>query len=164
MTPPAEISLKTKIEALRVLPDQVRKNPDDAVNRLFFAARNGAISHVLREFEHHFQDQGFQVRAAWKETSFPGVIIALTLHDKRTGRTDRHIHVTRDSVIPPTEMVSTLAYTLKSIDAGAYYGGRKPKVAEDFDTILGSEEFKTLATGLVNGVNYPFTYASHSSF
>ena len=156
---------ESKVEATKQLRHDLSKTPSDVINRLFFAARNGAISLLLRRLEHYFGDKGFDVRAKWSESSFPGVTIKLVMHDKRRGEHTRSISVDRESVLASSSSVpSSLCYKLKGIHNGEYYRSRKPKVAIDFDEILGSEDFRLLAIEWVNGVNYPFEYESQSSF
>lgn len=150
----------------RQLKQLVKSGGDhDTINRLFFAARNGAIAYLLGRLEHYFADQDLMVRAAWKETSFGGPTVSLVLRDKRTGEHERRLSCGRDQVHPSSDSrVSTLVYKLKDIQADEYYRGRKPKIAEQFDEILASAEFARLAGEWINGVNYPFTYESHSCF
>lgn len=152
------------ITALKGFSAGVRQDPAKVVNPLFFAARNGAIERVLRSLEHHFQDQELAVRARWEETSMPGVSIKLVLTDKRTGEHERRLWLKRDSVAPDSAFGSTLVYSLDKVVAGAYYGGRKPKIADAFDGVLTAPDFEAFAHRLISGVNYPFTHESHSSF
>jgi hypothetical protein len=159
----ADVSLKDKRLALRQLPAQFKEGPSDILNRLFFSARNGAIASLLRDFEHYFADQGLSVRAHWEECSMRAPRVSLRLVDKRTGQHDRHIYLVRE-VEPADNVPSQCVYGVSSIDTGAYYPHRTPKIAEQFDAILASAEFQALAPKLVNGANYPFQYESFSSF
>lgn len=157
-------SFTAKCAELKKLPKDISAAPQDIINRLFFAARNGAISHLLREFEGHFRDRGLDVRAQWKESSMGSPCITLTLHDKRKGEHVRYLWLNRTDEVSSSSLPSTLVYELKSIQAGEYYPRRKPQVAIDFDDVLQTAEFEALARTWVNGANYPFAYESHSSF
>lgn len=158
------VTLETKIAAMEDLGRTFAADPKDAFAHLFFAARNGAISNLLLIFEHYFQDRGFAVRAAWKETSFPGVSVELVLNDKRTGEHERRLQIDRQTTRAPEALGSQLVYALKAVHAGAYYRNRKPQVAVDFDAILETQDFHEFVSMLVLGANYPFAYESHSSF
>ena len=153
-----------KVEATKQLRHDMSKTPSDVFNRLFFAARNGAISLLLRRLEHYLGDAGYVVRANWKETSFPGVMIKLVMHDKRSGEHTRSISIDRESVMPSSALPSSLCYKLNRIHNGEYYRSKKPKIAVDFDELLGSEAFAIRVAEWVNGVNYPFEYEGQSSF
>ena len=159
-----EKALTQALEKLETFEASIENNSSDTVNRLFFAARNGAISHLLRSFEHHFHTLGFDVRASWEESSFPGVCVVLIAHDKRTGHHTRRLHLERTSPGKPNSLPSDLVYALSSVQVGEYYPHRKPKVAERLDDELASESFHKMAAELIDGANYPFVYTSHSSF
>jgi hypothetical protein len=153
-----------KVTATEALGKTLATAPLEAVNGLFFMARNGAISHLLRAFEHHFQEQGMTVRAAWHETSFPRTAVRLTLKDKRGGEHARSLAIERTVATRDARVPSELVYALQSIQVSEYYRGKPPKAAVDFDAVLATPAFEALARTLINGANYPFTYASHSSF
>ena len=134
---------------------------DDLTNRLFFMAKNGAISRILREFEHFFMDKDMKVKAEWNENS-TSTYILLTLFSKNNEHT-RTIQINREVMHPEPEGISPCIYSLKSILNGAYYSARKPKVAVELDELLGGGEFFVLAEKSIIGVNYPFCYESQSS-
>lgn len=157
-------TLEQKKAALQALPKATRENPTQVVSGLFFAARNGAISHLLRVLEMFFRERGMDVAAAWNETSMGKPFIALTLRDRRTGEHTRRLWLDRSTQGMMSELSSMLVYALDSVETGAYYGTRKPKIADDFDAALATPAFEAMARKLVNGANYPFAYESHSSF
>jgi hypothetical protein len=158
------LSPEAKIKAFKALTAASRLDPAKALNELFFAARNGAIERVLRVLEQHFRDKGLTVTASWHETSMPGVAIYLELNDKRTGKHTRRLILERESMQPHHDHFSVLIYRLKEVVSGEYYGGRIPKVGEALSAVMQEPTFKVWTTQLVNGVNYPFTYESHTSF
>lgn len=146
----------------QALESAFRSQPKDVLNRLFFAARNGAISNMLREVERYFRDRDLEVRADWKESSFGSPHVELVLVDKRTGEHKRMVMLKRTDA-GTRDLPSNLVYTLEGIDVGAYYT-RKPKIAETFETLLADEGFQTQMRLWVAGTNHPFEYRSHSSF
>lgn len=152
---------KAKVAAAKALQSQLESDPNAIVQGLFFAARNGAISHVLREVETFFAARGLVLKAKWKETSMPGTHVELLLKERHL----RRLWIDRNTFAPGDRpMMSMVLYALKSVQVGDYYGGRKPKIAEEFDAVLESEAFKAQAESWINGLNYPFAYVSHSSF
>jgi len=155
-----DLSFEQKKQALAELGDQLKNKPSDLLNHLFFMGKNGAIAHLLREFEHYFRDKGFVVTADWDEHS-RGAAVRLVFTDKKKGEHCRTIYLER-SVERATEAVSPCMYAVKSIDTSEYYRVM-PKFAVDLQEVLSTEEFQALASRLVNGANYPFTYASKSS-
>ena len=151
-------------QGLKNFVTQMEKDPSDLFNRLFFAARNGAISYLLLQVDAYFRDQGFAVKSHWSESSFGPPVIKITLLDKKTGEHERSVFLNRDVVGREAETHSACVYSLKQVSAGAYYRSRKPAIAENFDQVLGSEEFKGKMEEWVLGTNYPFDYHSYSSF
>ena len=161
----ADLSLDEKIEETRALAKKTPTVSTELVNRLFFQARNGAISALLRAIEQEFVDHKMVVRAQWREHSMGGPTIALVLVDPRTGEHERHVQVDRSTVGHVySSLPSQLVYKLNTIQVGAYYASRKPKAAEAFDAILATPGFKKKMAAWINGANYPFTYESQSSF
>lgn len=140
---------------------EVFNKDDDLINRLFFMAKNGAISRILREFEHFFMDKDMKVKAEWKE-DYKFASIHLKLITKTNGH-ERTISIKRSKIHPEPKGISPCLYSLYAIANSEYYRSKKPKAAVDFDEILGSEEFAILAEKLIRGVNYPFVYESQSS-
>lgn len=152
-------------ENLRKFREDLKQSPGSMLNRLFFSARNGAITACLRQIEHHFQDHGFFVKAQWSETSMRGPSINIVLFDKKTGEHHRSISVNREVFSSGyQETHSDCVYTLKEIHVGDYYPRKKPKIAVDFDDCLAAEEFKNKVEGLILGTNYPFACGHYSSF
>lgn len=155
-------SFQERAKALQDFGKKFRKEPALLINQLFFAARNGAIARVLRELEAHFRTQGLPVVADWDEDC-RSAAIKLELVDKR-GNHVRRIYLTRSVEVPGQSLAgSGCMYALDKVVAGEYYRSRKPKVAEQFDAILESKDFRTLVAALVTGTNYPFAYESFSS-
>lgn len=155
-----DLSFDQKKQALAQLGADATADPTGLLNRLFFMGKNGAIAHLLHEFEHYFRDKGLVVKAAWDEHS-RGAAIRLVFTDKKKGEHSRTIYLER-SVERAPDGVSPCMYTVKSIDTSEYYRVM-PKFALDLQEILFAEEFQVLASRLVNGANYPFTYVSRSS-
>lgn len=56
---------------------------EDLINRLFFSARNLAITKALYTLENHLMKLGFDVKAEWKESSFGDPHIELIMMEKR---------------------------------------------------------------------------------
>lgn len=146
------------------LAQQLRASPSEVINRLFFAARNGAISHLLRTLEHEFRAHKLNAVAKWKESSMSGTHVELLFIDPRGTEHTRRIWVDREDVGHTLDLPSRLVYRLRSIDVSEYYPHRTPKIAEAIAQVLSSAEFKDKASRWINGVNYPFTYESQSSF
>ena len=135
-----------------------------ATNSLFFAARNGAIANLCLSLQNYFQDNGFSVRVDWEESSIYEPIIKLKITLGK-GKFDlRNIYLNRTSQGIPSEKYSNCLYTLKNIDAGAYYRGLKPAKAVAFDELLEKVETHKLVEELVLGTNFPFKYKRYSSF
>lgn len=140
---------------------EVFNKDDDLINRLFFMAKNGAISRILREFEHFFMDKDMKVKAEWKEDyRYAYVHLKLIV---RKNEHERLVSIKRDKIHPEPKGISPCLYSLNKISNSEYYGSKKPKAAVDFDEILGNDEFAILAEKLIRGVNYPFVYESQSS-
>lgn len=156
--------MKNAENELKEFTDLKAKDPSSLFNRLFFAARNGAIAYLLLRIEAYFRENGFSVKADWKESSFGGPIVTVTMLDKKTGEHERNIFVNRNVVGRDVDTHSSCVYSLKSVAAGAYYRSKKPVVAEKFDEVLGSEEFKGKVEKWILGTNYPFDYKSYSAF
>lgn len=156
-----DLNYEEKLEKLKELPLS-----GDTINRLFFAARNGAIERLRLAVQTYFDDRGYRVRCLWNESSMGNPAFQIALHEKKDTHT-RFCWIEREKMWPPPALndnVSSVTYRLKNIGNGEYYRYRKPKRAEEFDAILGSEEFFEFLAREVNGVNYPFTYESHSCF
>lgn len=146
----------------KALETAFREQPRDVLNRLFFAARNGAISLALREVENHFGDRGMNVRAHWHESSFGNPHIEIAFKDKRSGEHPRRVALKR-SEASTRGLPSNVLYTLQSVEAEAYYP-RKPKAVEAFEAELGSEDFQKKMRAWVAGTNHPFRHQGHSVF
>lgn len=164
MSASIETNSETAAAALVAFIEKTHTHPKDVIAALFCRARNGAIEHVLRTLEQHFQEKGLRVIADWEESSRPFVRISLTLRDKRTGEHVRHLDITRSMLWPEVQHGSSLHYHLKEVQTGDYYRSRKPKAAEEFDALLSDSTFQPWAVHLIEGVNYPFAVPSHSSF
>lgn len=154
-----DLSFDEKKQALAQLEEESAAPRAQVLNRLFFMAKNGAIDHLLREFEHYFRDKGFAVKATWDEHS-RGAAVRLVFLDKKKVEHSRTIYLERSVERAPDD-VSPCMYAVKRIDTSEYYRVM-PKFAVDIHELMSAEEFQALATRLVNGANYPFTYASHS--
>lgn len=154
-----KLTFDERKKALAGLGQELKTNPSELLNRLFFMARNGAIDHLLRAFEHYFRDKGFVVKAEWNEHC-SAAAIRLVFVDKKKAEHLRTIFLNRTAEPAPSS-VSPCMYAIQSIATSEYYRVM-PKFAVDIHELMSTEEFQALAARLVNGANYPFTYASHS--
>lgn len=161
-----DMSYDERREAIKAYSQNTSTDPVPLLGRLFYAARNGAISHVLRQLETFFRDKGFIVKANWRETSMGATTINLVMLDKKGQEHTRHIYLKRDVVVHPgfTETHSPVMYAFEKVVAGEYYNRRKPAVAIAFDDVLEDAGFSEMAAKLVLGTNYPFAYESYSSY
>lgn len=158
-------TLESSQKSLKEYAHATSQNPQDLFNRLFFAGRNGAISALLRNIEHHFQKESFWITANWQESSFGHPRIEVILHDKKTGDHFRNLNLERHTVgAPNSQSYSNCIYSLKHIENSAYYPRTKPVVAQKFDALLGDPAFFEKMEQGVLGINYPFNYTSYSSF
>lgn len=131
---------------------------NEAAQKLFFMARNGAIARVLREIEQYLISKNMVIKCHWRETSLSvSIQMSLNYHE-------RSIMIKRDTIHPEPVGISPCIYSLERISTGQYYRSKKPKIAVELDEILSSDEFKELVENLILGTNYPFTYESYSSF
>lgn len=159
-----DLSYDQKFTKTVELANQLSASPREVINRLFFAARNGAISHLLRTIEHELRAHKLNVKASWEETSMSGTHVRLVFIDSRGGEHHRRIWLERNSVSHALDLPSQAVYRLRSIDVSEYYPHRTPKIAEEIERVLSSDDFKDKATQWIIGANYPFTYESQSSF
>ena len=160
------LSYDERHEALKAYSQDAVNDPIPLLGRLFYAARNGAISHVLRQFEAFFRDKGFIVKANWRETSIGTPTINLVMLEKKGQEHTRHIYLKRALVVHPgfTDTHSPIMYAFEKVVAGEYYSRRKPAVAVALDDVLSDASFSEMAAKLVLGTNYPFAYESYSSY
>lgn len=139
------------------------KIDEDTLARLFFQARNGAITYVLRNIEQYFDKHKLKVAAKWHESSYGHLTnITITLKDKYDH--ERLCFVKREVMWPEAKTGSQCLYRLENVQSSEYYHRKKPAKAEQFDDILGSPEFYAFLEKQVLGVNYPFIYKSQSSY
>jgi len=156
----SEMSLEDKEAILR---DNFKGHEasSDLVNVLFFAARSGVIAGIILDVERYFAERKLRVRAEWVENSFH-TYFQTVLVDKYDH--ERHHTITRDAYWPRTGAPSDMQYSLKEVSVGDYYGKRKPVIAERFDEVLASEEFRAFLENQILRANYPFGYTSYSPF
>lgn len=138
------------------------KIDNDSFLRLFYQARNNTIEAACAEIERYLMSHGLKCSVRWSEDSRYHCI-KVTLMDKYEHL--RYIWLDRKRVrVSCKDAVSELMYSVKSITNSEYYDRKKPKIAELFDSVLGSDKFKELAEEQVLRCNYPFGYNSHTSF
>jgi len=128
-------------------------------NRLYYQAKNLAIELALRRFEGYFQHlQGVDMRARWS-ADCRGASIILTFFYKTSKKREEARYIFLDREI---DRLGTTE-TIREIESGTYYPHKKPKIMEEVDAILSSEDFEKFAGELVGNCNYPFKYTSFSS-
>ncbi len=153
-------TFEEKEKEINGLEEVIEKDPGLVYNRFFFMAKNGAISHLLKEMEHYFQDRGLVARAEWCE-DMRSAHINVVFFDKKKAEHHRTIFIQRTKTDAP-ECISPCMYALDSVKCTNYYRS-VPKIAVTISEVMGSEEFEGIARRLINGANFPFGYVSQSS-
>jgi hypothetical protein len=140
--------------------------PADALNRLFFAARNLAIESMLRGLEVKLLRLGFPAECEWSESSFGGASLYLRMLNTGAGSWDCGtcaVRVDRSQIRAP-DCLSGSFYEAKALEASEYWPRKEPaKLLAFREAVQAMWDSEQLQRSVLE-VNYPFYYPSHSSF
>lgn len=156
-------AFEVKVQALAKLSE---KPANDTLNRLFFDARNLAIEAMLRGLEVVLLRQGFPAECSWRETSFGGPTLDISMRNTGSGSWELGtcaVRVARHRVSAP-DFLSDALYVAESFSATEYWRGKQPaKLLAFRDAVSVLWDSGELARRVLE-VNYPFERPSHSSF
>jgi len=128
----------------------------DIVNRLFFSARNLAVTKALYTIENHLLNLGFDVRASWEESSFGNPHIEIVMNEKKKEHY-RSLRIKRETEGEwNPERTSSVMYTLEKIEWSAYSPYQLSAHVINFQSELASASFFDMVKDLVEACNYPF--------
>lgn len=138
---------------------------EDLQNRLFFQARNLAIEAISLRIETLFLRAGMDVTVKWRESSFPGVRLAILMDNPKKNQSweqaEFSLDIERKTIRGPSHL-SNCFYSYKHFGIGHW--SHKPAVVTKAENLLQELEQTGVLASLVNRVNYPFDYSSFSSF
>lgn len=153
------ISYNDKIKYLEAV--ETGRNTE-YMTELFEMARQNVVYNTLRDIQHYFKDNGFMVSLSVPDLKADESDITVRfVNTNFTFTFDISVSRTKFDDIPLD--VSPYLYSFGRIH-NTVQTKTKSKALSNYLTFIFAKEFENTISTFVNGMNYPFSYESQSSF